>query len=440
MAKKGFFRQSQLVSEKIGINNSSQCKKCKLNEKAKNPYIKPTGTGNIKILHIASSVGKTEDMKGIHLAGKEGSFYKRILNQFSIDLNECIRTSAYICSSAGKSPTKTQIKSCRYNLLKTIEEIKPHVIIPLGSDALTALIGHKFDTEVGGINKYRGFVIPDREFNAWICPVYSPGFVMLETMYDLKNDSNPDITKKLFTMDIEQAVKMLDVPVPQYEKEQDKIEILKHKKDIIKFMNHVLKGYSNQSYLTAFDYETTALKPQCEQQQIWTCSIALSTNYAAAFPMIDDSEFLDLFKKYLKNSRIKKIAANLAFENTWSQVKLGTKVKGWFFDTMLAQHYLDNRPKATSLEFQNYIYFGITPYDKFIKKFIKPKKSRGNTMNTIHEADLYELLLYNGMDSLTEFMLGIVHMEILGIDFYKYYDCITNQRPQQLAPQYFINK
>ncbi len=433
MPRKGFFRQSQLTSKKIkNSNNTTHCKKCKLNEKSKTPYMKLGGSGEIKILHVAQTPELLEDRKNEYFISKAGSFYKRKLRKLGIDLDECSMTYACVCHSPrNKKPTKTQIKACNANILKTIKEVQPHVIIALGEAALEALIGNRLNKEISSVAAYRGFIIPDREYNAWICPIYHPNYVLAEY--------SPEISETLFELDLKQAVAMLNVPLPKFENEQDKVSILKHKKEIIAFLKHVLYDYSSQEFMTAFDYEGTGLKPQRKEQKLYTCSIALTPNYVAAFPMLDDSEFLNLLCTYLKNHRIKKIAANIGFEHTWSQVKLGTQVKGWFYDTMNGQHHIDNRPHICSLEFQNFIYFGIEPYDQHVKKYLKTEKG-GNQLNRIHECDMYDLLLYNGMDSLTEYRLALVQMELINKDFYKYYDSITNPRPQDLAPQYFINR
>ncbi len=428
MTKKGFFRSSQLASKKITQNSTlPECGKCKLSKKTKNKNIPVSGTGKIKILHIDQY--PTTD----HFINEHGKYYARALQNFGIDIDECLKISAISCST-NKKPTKTQIKACYPNLKKVIAEYNPHVIIPVGDVALDALISHKFQNGPGGIGTFRGFNIPDRAYKAWICPINHPSYVT--------SDKTSLAAKKIFMDDLEQAVKMLDVPLPKYtfEDEISKIEILKHPKQTISWLKSLLKR-TGFEFMTAFDYETSGLKPQHEDQFIRTCAISHGPDYAAAFPMFDDSEFLNLFAEYLKNKRIKKIAANMKFENDWSNVKLGMKVNSWLFDTMLAQHLIDNRSGICSLEFQNYVYFGIEPYDTFIKKHLRPNgTTRGNKLNTIDEADLYELLIYNGMDSMTEFRLAIPQMELLGIDYLDYYDSITNPTAKELAPQLFIRR
>jgi DNA polymerase len=392
----------------------------------------PKGRGEVKILHVAQAPGKVEDLKNEQLIGPAGTLYKRCLKKAGMELDAGLKTNSCICYPPGdKRPTSTQLKACYPNLRKTIEEFKPHVIIALGDCAMETLINHKFSSSPGKITTFRGHIIPDREYNAWICPTYHPSFVM--------RDTTPVVAEHIFIEDLRHAVKMLDVPLPYYTKqnETDKIEILKHPKQATKWLNSLLT-HARSTFMTAFDYETASLKPQREDTYIRTCAISKSADHAVAFQMFDDNDFLNAFKKYLMSKSIKKIAANMKFEQNWSNVKLKTNVNGWLYDTMIGAHYLDNRKGITSLEFQNYVNFGIEPYDYYVKKFIKKHGSRGNEINDIDLCDLHDLLIYNGMDAMTEFRLALVQMHRLKMEYDSYYDCITNVRPEQLAPQYFL--
>ncbi len=434
MAKKGFFRSSEIASKKIQQNNTAHCKKCKLNLTCSSPQMTPKGKGKLKILHVAQAPGKMEDRKNEQLIGPAGTYYQKTLRSLGVELNDGLKTNANACFPYNdKKPTRTQIKCCHPNLRKTIEEFKPHVIIALGDNALYSLIHNKFDHDWSSITAMRGFIVPDREYQCWICPTFHPSYVMRET--------TPDIVPKIFKDDLDHAVKMLDVPLPSYinDDEREKITILKHPDDVILYLKKLL--YSTEhKFLAAFDYETSGLKPQHSDQFIRTCSISTDPHSAVAFPMFNDSEFLTLFARFLAAYDIKKIAANMAFENNWSNVKLGMSVNGWFFDTMLGAHVLDNRKGITSLEYQSYVNFGVEQYDQHIKKFLKSQEGRGNDLNEINKADLKELLIYNGMDSMLEFRLAISQMERLGLPYKRYYDTNINPKAQELTPQYFIER
>jgi hypothetical protein len=278
--------------------------------------------------------------------------------------------------------------------------------VPVGDAAVETLMMNKFDKAYAAVSPFRGFIIPDREFNAWLCPMLDPGYVLSEK-------TSPG-SKVIFKDDIEHTVMMLNVSLPKLHNEdiESKVEIIKHTKQINAWLKDVLRR--KDDFMAAFDYETTGLKPQHPDQKIRTCSISLGPNHVVAFPMSDDVRFLHYFSKFLQAPNIKKLAANAKFENDWSNVKLGSPVNSWLFDPMLAQHCIDNRQRVCSLEFQSYVYFGIQPYDAHIKQFLKSGDVvRGNAINRVYEADLRDLLLYNGLDSLITFRLSLVQMLLI---------------------------
>ena len=105
----------------------------------------------------------------------------------------------------------------------------------------------------------------------------------------------------------------------------------------------------------------------------------------------------------------------MKFEQRWTMNKLNTRVRNWVWDTVLNAHIIDSRPNITSVKFQSFALLGLESYDSHIKPFLKSKK--GLKVNQIlEEIDLQSLLLYNGLDSLTEWHLAMAQAEILGIE------------------------
>jgi len=73
---------------------------------------------------------------------------------------------------------------------------------------------------------------------------------------------------------------------------------------------------------------------------------------------------------------------------------------------------LDQRPYITSIKFQSFVLLGNESYDDHITKYFR--KTDKNGLNAIHEIDLKELLIYNGLDSLLEYKVAIKQMKLLG--------------------------
>lgn len=430
---KGFFKQNQVSSKKIQKGNSktAHCGECGLYKSCSNPKMPPTGNNKHPFLSLNYAVEEKDDYKNEQFIDDGSQFHRRKLRSLGYHIDDGIKDNAIKCNPPeNKTPTMTQVRACRPKLVETINTYRPHVILAIGEIALRALISHKFNKDIGSIGKWRGMMIPDREYQAWICPIFHPNYCL--------SKKTSEVVEKYYEEDLKHAMNLLNVPLPYhvFEDEKSKIEILKHPNEINKYMQKLI--HYDDIRLTAFDYETTGLKPYREGHKIRTCSISHGPDHAVAFPMIQSQEFQRLFARFCASTEIKKIAANAPFERDWSNVCLGMEINAIFFDTQLASHHLDNRPKITSLEFQNYVNFGIEPYDSEIKEFLKSKdvngkEGSGNDFNTIFKADLLELLTYNGMDSLTEFRLGLVQMDRIGIDYSHLYSGVGGKI---LAPQY----
>jgi len=75
-------------------------------------------------------------------------------------------------------------------------------------------------------------------------------------------------------------------------------------------------------------------------------------------------------------------------------------VNHWIWDTMVTQHYLDNRNGVTSLKFQAFVRWGIPHYGLPVEDYLKSKDGSG--FNKIKDAPMGTLLQYNGMDACFE--------------------------------------
>lgn len=401
----GFFTIEQYQNTSPKVMSVAGCGVCKLHKQCNTPKMKPTGDGKKDILFIAEASGEKEDRRGLQLIGKSGQRLRKTLKKLKIDLDRDARKTNALCCRPPKNrdPKNYEIDACRPNLLKEIERSKPKLIIPLGGFAIQSLLGHRWHKDLGGISKWRGWTIPDRELGCWICPTFHPSYVEREIK------KNP-ASQLIFEKDLKSAIDCLNRDFPDFGDESELVEILPEVSDVNTYLQDLL---DNPPTVFAFDFETTGLKPQAKGHEIVTCAISTNPEKAVAFSLKNRSK--SLLKKVLADSRIKKIAANMKFEDIWSRFKLGTKVEGWMWDTMLAAHCIDNRPYITSLKFQAYVHYGLIDYDSHIEGFLKSGDNHGNAFNRIYEADRHELLVYNGLDALLEHRLARQQMLYFGI-------------------------
>jgi hypothetical protein len=119
----------------------------------------------------------------------------------------------------------------------------------------------------------------------------------------------------------------------------------------------------------------------------------------------DRKPFVDL----LKNKLIKKVCQNMKFEHMWSKEILNTTVKGWYWDTMLISHYLDNRTlQTTGLKFQTYVKFGVIDYSSKVEKALQaPESNEHNSLRQFVKSakNRQEVLRYNALDSIFTYRL-----------------------------------
>jgi len=162
----------------------------------------------------------------------------------------------------------------------------------------------------------------------------------------------------------------------------------------------------NNSDIVAFDYETNRIKPENANARILSCSVCFDGKYTIAFPW--HGKAIQAVTVLLSSS-IKKIAANMKFEERWTKQILGINVRRFVWDTMIAAHLIDNRKHITGLKFQSFVYLGMPSYDNSIKAYMK---STEDGTNTLHQINIRELLLYNGLDSLLTYKLYEIQKRI----------------------------
>jgi DNA polymerase len=402
----GFFtaKETEMASRPDG--KSYSCVSCGMYKNVNTPRMKPFGNFKKKIMNIGEAPGEVEDKVGKPFQGKTGKLLEYTYKKLGIDLFEdCININACYCRPVtedgdNRSPSNFEIESCRKTTLQYIKEYKPKVIIILGNSALYSLIGHRWKKDLGGISKWRGYAIPDQDFECWLCPTFHPSYVERSDTADVET---------IWKDDLKQAFEKAKEPFPKY---------VEPTIEIIDDLYHLTNIVGVDEF--AFDYETTGLKPHATGHRIICAAIADKENHAYAFMMPDTKAERQPFVELLVNKAIGKIAQNMKFEHSWTLVRLRTEVQNWVWDTMLATHVLDNKSGVTGLKFQTYVQFGIVDYDSEVSPYLKSKEeNNANAINRIQEfielpGGKQKLLRYCALDAIHELRLAnIQRMNIL---------------------------
>jgi len=394
----GFFAESTLAKSKTPHTLVPRCDACGLYKACKTPKMQVTGDGGLGVLIIAEAPGATEDARGEQLVGKAGQYLRTILQEIGIDLNrDCWKTNSIVCRPLGnRNPTSNEIEYCRPNILQTIKELRPRMIILLGGAAIRSVIGHYWKSDPGGITRWAGWQIPCQQTNAWICPTFHPSYLLRE---------EDPVLDLLFKQQLASAFELEGTPwgvdIPDYTKQVQRIY---DPVDVASAIREIIAT----NIPTAIDYETDRLKPEENDTRIICCSLS-NGHKTISYPWV--GETITATKEFAK-SKCPKIAANIKFEQRWSKRHLGCNMRNWYHDTMQCAHVLDNRRGITGLKFQSYARLGQPPYDDHITPFLKSKHP--NDKNRIHEVPLRDVLMYCGLDSLLEYLLCQLQRKDLG--------------------------
>ena len=400
---KGFFTAKQTESKSRPDGKTYSCASCGLYKNALSPKMRAYGEFKKEILNIGEAPGEVEDKRGIPWQGKSGRLLKKVYRRLGIDLFEdCLNVNAVLCRPMDKTgnnrpPTNLEIDCCRKSILQIIDDCQPKVIVLFGGSALYSALGKRWKRDLGGISKWRGFTIPDRDFKAWVCPTFHPSYV---------ERSDGGEVETIWAQDLGQAIKKVNEPLPLF------------KKPRITVLTDLTPLKDIKCSLVAFDYETTGIKPHAPGHRIVCASVAVSEDECFVFMMPKNKKDRQPFIDLLADRSIGKMAHNIKFEETWSVVRLRQPVANWEWDSMMAAHILDNRPGVTSLKFQTYINFGIIDYESEVSPYLKAVDSKnGNALNRIFEADEKKLMEYCSLDSIYEYRLAMWQIKIINYSF-----------------------
>ena len=398
----GFFdlpTQSKSVQPKT-IRGAIGCDACGLHKKVLSPKIPPTGEGLLRTLIIGEAPGETEDKLNNAFVGDTGHFLRKCFRTMGYDLDRDFwKTNAVACRTAtdkgtNRTPTTRELKACEFMWRSAIQKYQPKYIILFGAKAVEAFFMNRtqpISTNLS-IGRWRKLCIPDVQIKAWIIPLYHPSFVI----------RNPD-AESIFKLDLKWAMEQINSNLPDIE-EIDYSQKIKCLTNVDEVLN-LLKTIKDQKPTIAFDYETTGIRPYFPGHSIVSTAVAiygedLAYSFPGNYPGAWESGQLDrvntAWRRVLSDPDILKVAQNIQMEHPWSKIIIGEEPKGWYWDTMVFSHIVDERPQFTGLDFQTFINWGYE-YGGEVSKY--KKAAPGTKFNSMQKCPLNELLKYNGLDA-----------------------------------------
>lgn len=405
-----FFDMGETIpEEKTGHSQTIGCDGCSLQEKCETPKFTFGGRGEKRVLILADYPSDDDDFEHKRFIGEEGQIIRQTLRDLGYNLmKDCWYGYALSCRpseidhNTGFPDVKDgMISRCQQHMYGQINQINPRVIIAMGTVATKALIKWRAGGRLSGLKykSYFGFTIPDQDWKMFICPTFSPEYLVRSKSF---NDEIDKVTLKRFKETFKNAFDASSRPFYTHNYHNDVI-IYPTPEEAIEFLKIVKKTWKELT----FDFETTGIKPHREGHRI-VCTGISDGLMGHAFPhFADNPEFMKIWVSIMMDKKIKKIAHNASFEDMWQTVRGGSEVRNFYWCTMVCEHIQWNLRKV-GLKFLSYTTLGIMNYDDEVDRFLKPtsEEEEAYGKNAINQIDIIwkknplKVLKYVGQDSL----------------------------------------
>lgn len=383
-----FFTLDTLVSKTP--TNGPVCSECRLFQKHKrdltHPVIPPDAT---VVIHSSRCGG--DDLDGAVASVLGG-----------LDIPNMVTIGHAACGPlwVGED-SKTAAQHCQGWLASVLKAAKPRCVIPIGQEAISATISPLWGKPAGVGSIWAGRVIPDQTLNAWICPIATEGMV-------------PDLRKLYTYSHLNQAARVASrprpwAPVPGW---SDMVERIFNPREAVAALHQA--ATLPAGYVVAYDYEATGLKPEHKNHRIHSIGLAWGTGFSPerAVAMPWDLPGVPEAATAFLTSPVAKVAANMKFEQRWTQQKLGVEPVNVVWDTQLAGHWVDPQEEGvTGLKYQAYAELGFPLYNQEIESYLHSTGDGAMALNRIFEAPVDSILKYCGLDGLLEYVLARKQMK-----------------------------
>lgn len=392
------------------LMHSLGCKACPRNNDTTlaHPKIKPTGAKGeaCRVYILGEAPGENEDKRGRQFIGQSG---KLIRAQIPSRWEKHTRWNNTIRCRPPKNrdPLPQEIECCRGYQREDIAEHKPEVVVLVGHVPRRWMI----PDNTQGISAWRGRFVPI-EVNGhqcWAYPVLHPAGVMRKK----GKGGYPSEQEKVFQRDFKMLFRKLKKGLPKPNVIPEKLAATGMKwvsrgdqkgvDEIVKTLHLMAKAA-----VCSVDIETKNLRPYKHDSTILTCSVTTRKHGTFVFPVgwpsfwkkpVYETKVRKALEWFIRNSG-RKVCHNTKFEQEWFAHDYGMDsiLETKWGDTMAQAYNLDSRKGMLNLDVLVRLEFG------FDLKALSPNIDR----KRIWEADLYDVLPYNGLD--TKWTLELYHV------------------------------
>jgi uracil-DNA glycosylase len=156
-----------------------ECRRCPLWEHA-TQAVGGEGPKRARIMLVGEQPGDQEDLAGQPFVGPAGALLDKVCEAAGLDRRTMYLTNAvkhFKWEPRGKrrlhkTPAQREIEACNYWLEKELKQVKPQVIVALGTTALKSILGTSHVTLRDSIGKAL------RHEGRWVVTIYHPSYVL----------------------------------------------------------------------------------------------------------------------------------------------------------------------------------------------------------------------------------------------------------------------
>lgn len=368
-----------------------ECSVCPLDRvENTHPKMEPTGSKNPTILIIGEAPGRTEDERGKQFVGKTGQLLRSHIPAEHLDGLRW--TNAVNCRPPdNRTPETIEFNCCKPRLERDVNTTKPKAIFGFGAVPLYQIVDP--DGKYRSISLWRGRKLPVKvgDHVCWYFPMWHPSYISHQLTQG-KTDE-----EFAFICDVKNAFDQIDslpdAVIHSVDEAQADIELV----DDINRVAELLELVGNDP-TCGTDLETNGLRPYVEGAKIlsMSCSSRSATfafavdHPGATWTELERKQLDVLIKRFLYESKCRKIVHHLPFELEWFGYFYGT---GCFYastweDSESQAYILDARRGGLSLDFLCLVTFGINL-----------KAISGLDRKNLDKIPVHQVLKYNGIDA-----------------------------------------
>lgn len=425
---------SQIKGVSVEAVREAGCKLCPLNHaKCKSPKIEPLGSTKPLVYIMGGSPSREADRDDAPF-GKD--VYRFIKSKIPEPYRDNVRWNNVVRTFAGdgdklhgqnrdhpgniyvlpKDPEQLAIEACRRYQEADILRYRPRHVIVIGAVALRWIGDETHDYLWQG----RRFPAKLGDHTFWVYPFQHPYHVIKERRWEGHEPDGERTWRRHFRKvfrDLEHDENAIGkkikprIHTPEDARKDVKWVFGEGADDLRTIERHLDETAADRS-IAGMDYETNVLRPYMKDARILTGSIA-NRNSTLAWPF-DHREAKwtkkhrrmlgDMWREFLRDERVTKVAHQLAFEMEWSAVKFGDdlcRAAPWE-DTISQAYVINERQGMLGLENLTMQYYGIN-----IKKLSDVDR------RNMDAEPLSKILPYNGVDAKYHRGLHFVQMKII---------------------------